>query len=116
MTGIFKIISENHLNHFNQWFRQKYFKQIFNKIIIFSKKNVIFEKYIISIIKIMDAKHPQLTLPKIENYHKLEVYRKNGGYEQAHKALQMSPDEIINIVKSSGLKGRGGAGFPTGLK
>ncbi len=60
--------------------------------------------------------YPQITLPKIENYHRLDVYRQYGGYQQAQKAMQMNPDDIINIVKASGLKGRGGAGFPTGLK
>jgi NADH-quinone oxidoreductase subunit F len=64
----------------------------------------------------MDYKRPKLNLPDIENYHKLSVYRENGGYEQAKKALQMSSDEIINVVKTSGLKGRGGAVFPTGVK
>jgi len=64
----------------------------------------------------MSTKYPQLSLPKIENYHKIDVYLHNGGYEQAKKAFKMSSDEIINIVKSAGLKGRGGAGFPTGLK
>lgn len=45
-----------------------------------------------------------------------ETYSRNGGYQALKKALKMSPDEVINIVKDSGLRGRGGAGFPTGLK
>jgi len=64
----------------------------------------------------MNNKYPQINLPKIENYHKLDVYRQNGGYQQAQNAMQIQSDDIINIVKASGLKGRGGAGFPTGLK
>jgi NADH-quinone oxidoreductase subunit F len=59
---------------------------------------------------------PNLVLPKISNLHELDVYRKHGGYEQFRKALAMSPDDVINLVKSSGLRGRGGACFPTGLK
>ncbi len=39
-----------------------------------------------------------------------------GGYERLRKAIGMSPEEIIDVVKGSGLRGRGGAGFPTGLK
>ena len=64
----------------------------------------------------VDYNRPKLLLPEIENLQQLEVYRTNGGYQQAEKALKMQPDEIIEIVKASGLKGRGGAGFPTGLK
>ena len=43
-------------------------------------------------------------------------YREGGGYEALAKALRMPPEEIIEVVKKSGLRGRGGAGFPCGLK
>ena len=47
----------------------------------------------------------------------LEGYRANGGYRSVEKALKtMSPDAVLEEVKKSGLRGRGGAGFPTGLK
>ncbi|HXG94031.1 MAG TPA: NADH-quinone oxidoreductase subunit NuoF [Blastocatellia bacterium] len=46
----------------------------------------------------------------------LEGYRKAGGYRALEKALQMEPAAIIEEVKTSGLRGRGGAGFPTGMK
>jgi len=53
----------------------------------------------------------------IENIHKLDVYQANGGYEGLKKALtEMSPSEVIDVVRASGLRGRGGAGFPTGIK
>lgn len=45
-----------------------------------------------------------------------DVYRKHGGYEAAEKAFRMTPEEILEEVKVSGLRGRGGAGFPTGMK
>lgn len=58
----------------------------------------------------------KILLKDIPDYHKIEVYRQHGGYEIIRKALKMSPDEIIEEVKKSGLRGRGGACFPTGLK
>ena len=43
-------------------------------------------------------------------------YKRHGGYKAAAKALKMEPDAVIQLVKDSGLRGRGGAGFPTGMK
>ncbi len=52
--------------------------------------------------------------PNINTY---EVYRAKGGYCSVEKALKtMSPDDVVEEVKKSGLRGRGGAGFPTGMK
>jgi len=53
-------------------------------------------------------------VPGIETF---EVYRKLGGYRSVEKALKtMSPEQIVEEVQKSGLRGRGGAGFPTGMK
>lgn len=52
----------------------------------------------------------------IEGIRHLEVYRREGGYQSVEKALKMPPEEIVEEVKKSGLRGRGGAGFPTGMK
>ncbi|WP_343634596.1 NADH-quinone oxidoreductase subunit NuoF [Fluviicola sp.] len=53
-------------------------------------------------------------VPGIETF---EVYRRNGGYRSVEKALKtMSPQNVVEEVQASGLRGRGGAGFPTGMK
>jgi NADH-quinone oxidoreductase subunit F len=58
----------------------------------------------------------KIVLPDIPNLHQLEVYKQNGGYTAIKKALAQSPDDIIDQVKRSGLRGRGGAAFSAGLK
>ncbi len=53
----------------------------------------------------------------IEGIDTFDVYRKNGGYEAVEKALKtMTPEEVVEEAKKSGVRGRGGAGFPMGMK
>ena len=52
----------------------------------------------------------------LPNSESLDVYLANDGFKAFHKAAGMQPDDIINEVKASALRGRGGAGFPTGMK
>ena len=52
----------------------------------------------------------------IEGIRNYDAYRRHGGYNAVEKAIKMSSAEIVDEVKKSGLRGRGGAGFPTGLK
>src|SRR5512133_2966680 len=52
-------------------------------------------------------------IPEIKQ---LDIYRKHGGFDGFEKAVKMEPAALINEVKASGLRGRGGAGFPTGVK
>src|SRR6202048_3721936 len=64
------------------------------------------------------ARHHLLPSPfGIEGLHTLSVYREHGGYSSLRKAMfEMAPEDIMAEVKTSGLRGRGGAGFPTGTK
>ncbi len=65
----------------------------------------------------MDANYLLLRHRDIPDINRLEVYRQHEGYQAFHKAVTaMQPAEVIEVVKASGLRGRGGAGFPTGLK
>jgi NADH-quinone oxidoreductase subunit F len=58
-----------------------------------------------------------LTYDHIPNINTLEVYRQHNGYKSLEKALKtLKPEDIVEEVKKSGLRGRGGAGFPTGMK
>ncbi len=67
-------------------------------------------------IKAIGCEPLQLKRMHIKDGHTLKVYQETGGYESLKKAMNMSSDEIINEVKASALRGRGGAGFPTGMK
>lgn len=61
-------------------------------------------------VKILSAKFD------IENAHNLEIARQHGAYKTLDKLFSMEPEDVIEVVKESGLRGRGGAGFPAGVK
>jgi NADH-quinone oxidoreductase subunit F len=67
-------------------------------------------------IKAIGCEPLSLKRMHIKDGHTLKVYQETGGYESLKKALTMSSDDIIQQVKDSSLRGRGGAGFPTGMK
>lgn len=52
----------------------------------------------------------------LKDSHTLKVYESTGGYKSLEKLFKMKPDEVIEEVKKSGLRGRGGAGFSAGMK
>jgi NADH-quinone oxidoreductase subunit F len=61
--------------------------------------------------------HVLLRHRDIPDIAKLNVYKKNGGFDAFKRAVtKMQPNEVTDVVKASGLRGRGGAGFPTGMK
>ncbi len=61
-------------------------------------------------VKILSAKFD------IENAHLIDVAKSHGAYQTLDKLFSMTPEDVINEVKDSGLRGRGGAGFPAGVK
>ena len=58
----------------------------------------------------------RVLLPEIRDLHKIDFYLAHGGYKALTKALEMQREDVIEEVKRSNLRGRGGACFPTGLK
>lgn len=52
----------------------------------------------------------------VEHSTALKVYESRGGYKAVRQALEMTPDEVIEVVRDANLRGRGGAGFPAGVK
>jgi NADH-quinone oxidoreductase subunit F len=62
--------------------------------------------------------HPKILTKNVSflDQHTIAGYEKRGGYKSVQKALQLTPEAVIEEVKKSGLRGRGGAGFPTGMK
>jgi len=61
--------------------------------------------------------HVLLRHRDVPDINKIDVYKKNGGFDAFKKAVtKMKPEQVTDVVKNSGLRGRGGAGFPTGMK
>ena len=64
----------------------------------------------------VEQKYVLLRGREIDNIEQLQVYEKHDGYKALKKAIKMKPAQVIDEVKASNLRGRGGAGFPTGVK
>lgn len=64
----------------------------------------------------MSENTPKIILPDIPGINTLNGYKQNGGFDGFKKAISMTSDQVIDEVKASKLRGRGGACFPTGLK
>src|SRR6266849_2423903 len=64
----------------------------------------------------MTAADPKFILPEIPDLHRIDVYERHNGYQALRKVLAVKPNDVIDEVKNSNLRGRGGACFPTGLK
>lgn len=82
-------------------------------------KDPVTEEQVINHDKIMFySKQKRLALRNcgVIDPENIDEYIIRGGYKGLKKALQMTPEEVVNEVKASGLRGRGGAGFPTGMK
>lgn len=52
----------------------------------------------------------------VPNINQIDIYQKNGGFDALKIAIKMKTDEVTDVVKAAGLRGRGGAGFPAGVK
>ena len=73
----------------------------------------------VSLLKAPHEKERRLVFKNIDRpgwTTDIATYIEDGGYEDLKKALTMAPADIVNEVKASGLRGRGGAGFPCGVK
>ena len=66
----------------------------------------------------MASDYPTILLRgrEVDNYTEIDSYMNDGGYGGLREALGRTPAEVIETIKASGLRGRGGAGFPTGIK
>ncbi len=66
----------------------------------------------------MQTNHHKILTANVHHLdqHLLSKYEERGGYQAIRKVLKQTPEEVIQEVKASGLRGRGGAGFPTGMK
>src|ERR1043166_10235898 len=64
----------------------------------------------------MSEENLKLILPDVPNLNQIGVYEQHEGYSALRKALARKPEEVVDEVKKSNLRGRGGACFPTGLK